>query len=391
MPSDPSPPQGRRQTSRSLAALAGEIRAGLEKLHPVRFSYPKLALALAIGSAGGWVFTRLGLPLPWMLGSMTACTLASLFNAPLVGPGPIRVAMMAVIGVLLGSAVTPGLLGQIGLWLPVVIGLLLFMAAAGFCCVVYFRRVGGFDPTTAFFAGMPGGLVEMIAFGEERGGDARRIGLIHSARILLVVITLPFLVGLVEGTSLGARRPAGPSVFDAALLADLWLLASIAAGVLIGHVLRLPAKLLTGPMLASGFVHLMGWSDFVPPSEMVVVAQIVLGTGIGTSFAGVGAAAIGRIMLLSLGSTLILLVLTVSFATAMSRLTGFSPVTLMLAYSPGGLAEMSLIALALHLDVALVAALHMVRILVVMLSASAIFEWVRRRAHSGDGQPPAGR
>lgn len=391
MSSDHSPGQGRRQTSRSLAALGGEIRSGCAKLHPHRFSYLRLALALTIGSVGGWIFAWLGLPLPWMLGPMTACTLASLFDAPLAGPGPIRTAMMAVIGVLLGSAVTPGLLGQLGLWLPVVIGLFLFMAAAGLCCVYYFRRVGGFDATTAFFAGMPGGLVEMIAFGEERGGDGRRIGLIHSARILMVVMTLPFLVGLVEGTSLGARRPAGPSILDAALAADLWLIASIIAGVLIGHVLRMPAKLLTGPMLASGFVHLMGWSDFVPPSELVIVAQIVLGTGIGTSFAGLGAAMIGRIMLLSAGSTLILLVLTVGFATAVSRLTGFSPVTLMLAYSPGGLAEMSLIALALHLDVALVAAHHMVRILVVMLSAVTIFGWVQRGPRSGEDQPPSGR
>ncbi len=45
----------------------------------------------------------------------------------------------------------------------------------------------------------------------------------------------------------------------------------------------------------------------------------------------------------------------------------------MLAYSPGGLAEMSLVALALQIEVAFVAAHHIIRILFVMMSAGPIF------------------
>jgi len=48
-------------------------------------------------------------------------------------------------------------------------------------------------------------------------------------------------------------------------------------------------------------------------------------------------------------------------------------VPLLLAYSPGGLAEMSLVALALQIEVAFVAAHHIIRILFVMVSAGPVF------------------
>jgi len=44
-----------------------------------------------------------------------------------------------------------------------------------------------------------------------------------------------------------------------------------------------------------------------------------------------------------------------------------------LAYSPGGLAEMSLVALAMNADIAYVASHHLVRISVVMALAPILF------------------
>jgi uncharacterized protein len=43
----------------------------------------------------------------------------------------------------------------------------------------------------------------MVIAGEDRDGDARTIALAHSSRVLLVVLTLPFLVRLMSGAPLG--------------------------------------------------------------------------------------------------------------------------------------------------------------------------------------------
>lgn len=356
-----------------IRALREDLRSGLQAMAPGRFPYRRFALALLIGACGGWLFVWLKLPLPWMLGPMTFCTLAALFRGPVAAPPVIRPPMTVVIGVLLGASFTPDLIRQAPLWLPSLFGLVLFMATCAFFCVLFFRKVGGFDRTTAYFAGMPGGLVEMVTVGEERGGDGRLIALVHSARILLVVMTLPFLVQWLEGIQLGGRSSAGISIVDTPVSADLWLIACGIIGILVGQVLRLPAKYLLGPMLVSALVHVIGISDFHPPSELVILAQLVLGVTIGCRFVGTPPREILRVLGLSIGSTIILLGLTVAFAYAVARLFGYGIVPLMLAYSPGGLAEMSLVALALKIEVAFVAAQHIIRIFLVMVLAGPLF------------------
>jgi membrane AbrB-like protein len=356
-----------------MRVLLSDFASGLRALAPGRFPYRRFALALLIGGIGGWLFVQAQLPLPWMLGSMVVCTLAALLRLPVAAPPVIRPPMTMVIGVMLGAGFKPDIVAQLPNWLPTLAGLVVFMVACAICCVGYFRKVAGFDPVTAFFAGMPGGLVEMVTVGEEKGGDARIIALIHSARILLVVMTLPFIVQWLGGVSLGGVRVAGPSIAETPLSSELTLLACGLAGIVIGHWLRLPAKHLLGPMLVSALVHVLGVSDSVPPFEIVNAAQLVLGVTIGCRFVGTPPRLILRVLALSVGSTVILLSLTLVFAWLVAKFSVHGHVPLILAYSPGGLAEMSLIALALHTEVAFVAAHHIIRVFLVMISAGPLF------------------
>ncbi|HKG83619.1 MAG TPA: AbrB family transcriptional regulator, partial [Beijerinckiaceae bacterium] len=293
--------------------LIGDLRDGLWALSPSRFPYGRFAAALALGAAGGWSFARLQLPLPWMLGPMTVCTVAALFRAPIAAPAVVRPPMTMVIGVLLGAGFTPAVVAQLPSWIPTILGLVAFIAVCGFACVTYFRVVAGFDRVTAYFSGMPGGLVEMVLLGEEGGGNARTIALIHSARILLIVMTLPFVVQWLEGVRLGARPPFGVSILDTPWYGELWLVATAIAGAVVGDLLRVPAKYLLGPMLVSALVHILGLSDFKPPQEIVIAAQLVLGTTIGCRFLGTPPREILRVLLVSLGSTAILIAITLAF------------------------------------------------------------------------------
>lgn len=363
-----------------MKALLDDFLGGIKALAPSRFPYRRFALALALGGLGGWLFVQARLPLPWMLGSMVFCTFAALISLPVAAPSVIRPPMTAVIGVMLGASFKPEVIAQLPNWLPTLAGLVLFMVACGLCCVSYFRRVAGFDPVTAFFSGMPGGLIEMVTVGEEKGGDARIIALIHSARILLVVMTLPFIVQWIGGVTLSGGRVAGPSLAQTPISSELWLIGCGIVGVIVGHWLRMPAKYLLGPMLVSAIVHVAGLSAAMPPSEIVNAAQLVLGVTIGCRFVGTPPRIILRVLLLSVGSTAILLALTLGFAWLVALVSVHGHIPLILAYSPGGLAEMSLIALALHTEVAFVAAHHIIRVFLVMVSAGPIFGLIGRRA-----------
>lgn len=349
----------------------------LNAFHPRHFDYPRFALALCIGLVGALVFLYFRLPLAWMLGSMLACTVAALLKLPVAAPAIVRPPMTIVLGVLLGAGFSPEMILGMVNWVPTILGLIVFVAVSGLVCVLYFRKVGGYDMATAYFAGMPGGLVEMVLLGQEKGGDPRRIALIHSIRILLTVSSLPLLIPLVGGAEIGARPPVGVPLMQTTAAAVAWLVAAGIVGAAVGHRLRFPAYFLLGPMVASAIVHLLGWTHASPPREIIWIAQLVLGVTLGCRFVGIGLREMARTLLLSVGSTGILFAMTILFALALSTATGLDIVSLVLAYAPGGLIETSFVALALQIEVAFVATHHIIRVFLVMTAAGLVFRLIK--------------
>ncbi|MGB4907570.1 MAG: AbrB family transcriptional regulator, partial [Tabrizicola sp.] len=74
----------------------------------------RIAAGLALGSLGGLAFYGLALPLPWMLGALFITMIAAVAGLPVLGPMRLRPAIVAVIGVLLGSRFSPAVIGQAG-------------------------------------------------------------------------------------------------------------------------------------------------------------------------------------------------------------------------------------------------------------------------------------
>ncbi|MBD9638723.1 AbrB family transcriptional regulator [Ensifer sp. ENS07] len=333
----------------------------------------KFLLTLSIGGVGGWVMWHFHMPLAWLLGAMIFCGLAALAGLPLAMPKFARPPMTATIGAMLGTSFSPAVFEHAGVWLVSLAGLVFFIAAAASVAYVYFRKVGKFDHPTAFFSAMPGGLVEMVTLGAERGGDERMISLIHAARIFLVVLSLPFVIQLISGEEIG-RSGSSYVPFSAVEAKDLaWFAAAIGLGVAAGIILRLPAQFLLGPMIVSAGLHLSGVSDFQLPSVFLAAAQVVIGATVGCRFINTAPKLILRVIGLSVGSTVFLLSVSLGFALLVSTMTGDRFVGTVLAYSPGGVAEMSLIALSLGIEVPFVVFHHIIRVLLVVAGSATVF------------------
>ncbi len=292
--------------------------------------------------------------------------------------------MTATIGVALGASLRPEALDRLEAWaitLPGVLGFSICCAVAG---SLYFRRITGVDRVTAYFAGMPGGLVDMVIQGEAKGANTEFVALVHGSRIFLVVMMVPFLVVWFAGPMEAAGAASSNIAAKMLPAVDwLWLVGMAGFGWGAAAALRLPAAPLLGPMLGSAAVHLMGASDFAVAREVVIVAQVVVGTVIGCRFVGVAFPTVARTLLVSGGYTAILIAITLAFALALSRVTELGFVPILLAYSPGGLAEMGLIAVSLQIEVAFVAAHHIARVLVVMLGATPAFALLFRNGRPG--------
>lgn len=330
-------------------------------------TFARIAAGLALGTLGGVVFHVLALPLPWMLGALFVTMTASVAGLPVQGPARLRPAIVAIIGVLLGSRFTPDVMAQVGEMLVTLAILLVYLVVVAVVVVPFYRYVGRQDWTTAYFAGMPGGLSEMIEFGEARGANVPAIVLAHSLRIVVTIALMAFLFRTVLGHDVGtAVIASGPALG----LADAVILtASAVLGALLGTRLRLPAPTFLGPLILSAAVHLAGFTESAPPTLLVNAAQVVLGTILGCRFLGIAPVMLARAGLLSLGSTVLTLALAALAGLAMGRVAGVGLDQALLALAPGGLTEMGLIALAIHADVAFVALHHVARILVVLILA----------------------
>jgi hypothetical protein len=333
----------------------------------------KILLALALGAVGGWLANTFSIPLAWMLGAMISTTVAAVCGLPVALPVAFRTAMVGVLGVMLGSGFAPEILDRIGDWMVSLAGLAVYTLAVTGLVTLFLRRFCGYDPVTAYFSAAPGGLSEMVIVGSQFGGDERVISLTHTSRILLVVLALPFLMQILFGYTPGPRPAAGIPLADANAFDMLVLTFCGIAGFILARLARLPAAAILGPMLFSAALHMSGVTDAKPPVELVAAAQVVVGTTIGCRFAGVKLALVLRTILASFGSTVILVVSSLLFAMLLHPLTGLPTIGIFLAFAPGGVAEMSLIALALSLDAALVATHHIVRIFLIVVFTPMLF------------------
>jgi membrane AbrB-like protein len=346
---------------------------------PLSRSWIPIATALAIGSIGGALAFLTKLPLAWMIGAMAATTTAAIAGVRVAIPVSFRMAMVAILGVMLGSAFSPAILQRLDEWVVSLCALSVYVAVSMAVAVLYFRRIGGYDLPTAYFSAAPGGLSEMVMMGAEMGGRLQVISLIHGSRILYVVLILPFAFKWLEAYQPGLSRAGGAvSLLELPPL-DLAVLAGCAVvGFAAARLARLPAASIIGPMFFSAIVHFAGITSARPPIELTAAAQVVIGAAIGCRFAGTAPREIARTALVALGATLVMLAVTGLMALLVHAITDLQADALILALAPGGLAEMSLIAIALGIDAAFVSTHHIVRIFLIVVLAAPLFRTMYR-------------
>ena len=338
----------------------------------------QLALTLVIGGIGGALFAWLKMPLAWMLGAMTATTIAALFGLPVRMHLGTRAAVSTILGVLLGATFTPALLSQVLAW-PMTLGsLIVYIVVSLALGILWFTRVIGTDRVTGFFAAAPGGVNEMVLVGGRMGGDERVISLNHALRIMLVVSIVPIWMRLsadsVLPVTVAGSNGGSWTATDVALLVGCALV-----GYPLGKALRLPAAGLLGPMILSAIVHIAGFTEAKPPAVLVAAAQVVLGAGIGARFVGTSWRSVVQMLGQGLGMTAILLGLSTAAALILSQVTDYPFSTLLLAFAPGGIVEMSIVALAIGSDVAFIATHQVARLAIVMVLAPLVFRWLSGR------------
>lgn len=333
-----------------------------------------LPLALALGTLGGWIATGFDLPLAWLIGAVCATMLSAFAGLELYVPNGFRNGMIAVLGLLVGSGFTPDLLAHIHRWAFSIGGVLLYTITIALVVMALLRGVAGMRRIDAFFSALPGGMANVVFVGSELGADLRVLSLVHSVRVVLVCFSVPLWFKLVVGVTAAGPRGGGLGAIT------LWDVALFAAAGIVGYLLarrlRIPAPYLLGPLLLSAAIHMAGLTTARPPGILINAAQVVVGSAIGCRFVGVSFRRVLANAGHGIASTALMLAVGLGFAAATATLTGIPFDALVLAFAPGGLPEMTLIALTLQVDPALVVSHHLARVLFINLMFPVVFKAV---------------
>jgi membrane AbrB-like protein len=342
---------------------------------------------LLVGAAGGAVLGVPGFAAGWLSGAIIAVSVFALAGRPAHVPDVLWRAGFIVTGISLGASVTPEAVASIGRWPLSIAALALAMAAITVAVSLYLRLVHGWDKTVALFAAAPGAFSQMMILAADYGADLRPVALVQIFRIVVLAIVLPALLESMGLVAAALPAAATPAALDSAAELTLLIAVSSALGVL-AHWVRFPGGMIFGSMAASALLHATGVVDAALPRWVAITAFIVLGSMIGSRFSGTGVVVLRQLGLAALGAFGVGTSVAFAFAVAVAALLNLSLPDVIIAYAPGAVDTMMILALALHGDSAFIAVHHLSRLLVVMLGMPLV---ARLFAERKPKTPPRGQ
>ncbi|MGW7772640.1 AbrB family transcriptional regulator [Pseudomonas machongensis] len=327
-----------------------------------------------VGLAGGFIASKVGWPLPWMVGSLLAIIAVRCLTPWQLSEIPNgRKCGQWVIGIGIGLHFTPEVIEQVASHFGLIFfGALLTTVSSG--VGVWLLRRSGEDRATAFFASMPGGSGEMVNLGARNGAVLSQVAAAQSLRVLAVVLCVPALFKLLLGDGVALNHAGSVSWGWLALIAPL----SIGVALL-WQRLRQPNPWLFGPLLVAASISLANNLQIGLPNGASQIGQWLIGSGLACHFNRAffrrAPAFLGR----TLVATALCMLIAGGAAWVLSLFSHLDLRSLTLGMMPGGIAEMSLTAETLQLSVPLVTALQVMRLLFVLFLAEPMFRyWMRQ-------------
>ena len=339
----------------------------------------RIAETLLIGAVGGIIFNAVRFPAGWLAGAMVFCAGAALLGRPLALPRSVARTFSVVVGMALGSLITPAAIRGVGTWPASIALVALAMVCVTIATVTYLRRVHRWDAMTALFAAYPGALAQVMAHAAEEKCDLRAVAVVQMIRVVMLAVGIPAALA-----AFGLTKSIGPPALKTVSLtaAPGEFAVLITGSVVVGlGLLRLgmPGGLLLGPMIVSAILHSSGLVSVALPGWVTIAGLIGVGSVGGSRFAGTPLRLVLSHLRVALGCFAISLCIAATFATLASVIVSRPAADIVIAYLPGAIDAMMALALALHLDPIFVGAHHLARLFGLSFALSFVVRSVRTR------------
>lgn len=329
---------------------------------------------LVLSLIGGFLFSRLHISIPWMLGPIVFVMLVQfVYKGPLRWSGKLRDIGIVMVATMIGVQFNIELFGMLGslLFYMLTLNLILIGGSIGiaFCA----NKWAKIPMKAALLGSIPGGLGQILIFAEEE--NIKEIGIItylQVIRLLLVVVLVPFIV---------AGQTMGSAPSDANLTVSLVLLTG--AAWVCGYaakLIRMPVAFFIAPIIL--LITLQLTTPLAMPEVpgiFMITAQLLIGAHIGLMLKPHMVKLPLRVLIAGIASALALIILTFGSSFIMSFAMDTSFATSFLSTAPGGLDQMVLLAEDINADVSLVSMFQTFRLLfiftLVMPLLKLFYQW----------------
>lgn len=364
---------------------------------PLRFSgLPEKLLAclgnvivtLGLALMTGWLCAQAGLPAPWLIGSLLGTWLIGgqlpFLRPRMTMPRQLHIPVVLGLSVLMGANFTPQLAERAQDWLPTAAAMIAVTIFASFAGVAFLMHRRGYCLSMAWLCALPGGQAEVTVIAREMVEKDFVVALFHLVRVSFVFMLVPLLLGITgsdDAAISSAKILEGmPRIMDMPLASMLVFIGIALSGYGGGVMLALPMPHLLGPLFVSTALHVSGFIVIPRLGEFVLLAQLVIGGGVGARLAQVPFRSLSGYI----KDALMTAALSVSIYSIMAWLIslglGKPFLDMLLAFIPGGIYEVSLLALIFGLDVGFVAFHHTLRVMLIFFTLPAMVGFMNRHA-----------
>ena len=316
------------------------------------------------------------IPLAWFLGPMIITSILSLFGLKLIMPRLVLSVILILLGLYIGNYIDKELFAQIHQWFWTSLIMLGYIVLSVLFVSKYLEKFSGYEKKTSIFSAAPGALGPLLILAEDEKSDLSQVATSHLIRLIIIITVFPFIVdsfynqNKVENISLVLNQ-------DYKDLLILLILSFII--ILIFDKIKIPAALLAGTLVASGFLQITDIATYKLSPNIINFCLLILGSSVGCRFANKTFHEIGKNALHSFVATFFLVSLGVLAAYIASQVIDKNFFTLLLSYCPGGIYEVAVIAIFFDLDPEFVSFHHIIRLLMILFIVPIILRIIEKK------------
>jgi len=340
----------------------------------------EFALVIIVSIPAAIVAGYFNIPLAWFLGPMLITSVISLTGIKIKMPKLILSTVLILLGLYIGNYVDKSLFSQIHQWAWTSLIMLAYIVVSVLLVSKYLQKFSGYGEKTSIFSAAPGALGPLLILAEDEKSDLSQVATSHLIRLIIIITVFPFVVNSFYDTE---NIKLAETIVENQNISHLLILIALSIVlIIVFDKLKIPAALLSGTLVASGFLQIAEIASYKLPPNIIDYCLLILGSSVGCRFADKTFNEIAKNALHSFVATFFLVALGLIAAFIAGLVIDKNFFTLLLSYCPGGIYEVAVIAIFFDLDPEFVSFHHIIRLLMILFFVPIILRLIAKKSSS---------